>query len=365
MPSDALTVSGLTARAVNVPMARPLVVSSGSVTKAPLVLIDLETAEGVTGRAYLFCYGAYALGATVKLLDEFGAMIEGEPLVPLALEDMLQRRVRLLAMQGLTAMAIAGIDMAAWDAVAKAADLPLVRLLGGAARPIPAYNSNGLGIIGPDKAAEEAEALVEPGFSAVKVRLGYDDVELDAAVVDAVMDAVGDGIAVMSDYNQSLAPAAAQQRIRELDDIGLAWIEEPTRADDYAGNASITEFAATPIQIGENFWGPHDLAKAIEAGAADYYMPDVMKIGGVTGWMRAVSLAEPHGIPISSHLFPEISAHLLAATPNAHWLEYVDWANPILADPIAIENGRAIIPDVAGAGISWNEGAVERFAVTA
>jgi len=360
MAADKLTIRALRARAVDVPMALPLATGGGSVSTAPLALIDLETEEGVTGRAYLFCYAPRLLDPMVRLLEALEEVVKGATLAPAALEEKLQGAFRLAGPQGLGGMAISGIDMAAWDAFAKARGLPLVALLGGAARPLQAYNSRGLGLIGPERAAEEARALVEPGFTAVKVRLGYGDGAADLAVVRAVRAAIGPEVALMSDYNQCLSVIEAEQRIRLLDDEGLTWVEEPTRADDYAGCARIRAGARTPIQLGENCWGPHDMAKALDAGACDFFMPDLGKIGGVTGWLRAAALAEPIGLPVSSHLYPEVSAHLLAVTPTRHWLEYVDWASPILEQPLAIEAGKAQIPDRPGHGMAWDEAAVAR-----
>jgi mandelate racemase len=261
-------------------------------------------------------------------------------------------------------MAMAGIDMAAWDALAKSCEMPLVRLLGGRSCRISAYNSCGLGMIGPQRAAEEAQELLAPGFSAIKVRLGYHELKADLEVVRAIRDSVGEDVVLMSDYNQSMSVAEASRRAAALEDEGLYWIEEPTRADDYSGHAQIRHDARTFVQIGENWWGPHDAAKSIAVGASDYVMPDAMKIGGVTGWLRTAALAEAAGIPLSSHLFPEISVHLLAASPTRHWLEYVDWAAPILEKPLDIEDGHASAPDAAGIGISWDEEAVQHYSVS-
>lgn len=363
MNTPTLTIRALQVRAVNVPMQRPLQTSGGVVETAPLVLIDLQTEEGITGCSYVFCYAPLVLQSMTHLLEALQPLIKGDQVAPMTIDQKLQARFRLLGAQGLTGMALAGIDMAAWDALAKAAALPLVQLLGGQKRPIPAYNSNGLGIIGRERAAKEARELVTPGFRAIKVRLGYPDIATDVAVVRAVRQAVPADALLMTDYNQSLSVPEALQRSRHLDDEGIYWIEEPTRADDYAGHAEISRGARTPIQLGENCWGPHDMAKALAASACDFFMADAMKIGGVTGWLRAVALAEPRGMPISSHLFPEISAHLLAVTPTRHWLEYVDWASPILSEPLRIEDGHAVIPDRPGLGIEWNEEAVAKHCI--
>ena len=167
----------------------------------------------------------------------------------------------------------------------------------------------------------------------------------------------------MSDFNQSLTVNEALLRGRALDDEGLYWIEEPVRHDNYAGCAKVASAVTTPIQIGENLLNTLEMQKAIEANAAEYYMPDVQRIGGVTGWLRAAALAHAHGLDMSSHLFPEVSAHLLAATPTCHWLEYVDWVHPILVEPNEVKDGHICIPDRPGNGIEWDEDAVGRYSI--
>ena len=362
MPEISPTIRKLRVRGVLAPMKRPLATGSGSVSQAPLALVDLECDSGVIGSAYVFCFHAFALAPTVCLIRELGALIEGETLAPIALSDMLRARMRLLGQQGLAMMASAGIDMAAWDALAKTRGLPLARLLGGDLVPLPAYNSNGLGIIGKDQAVEEAKELVEEGFSAIKLRLGYPAARTDREVAEAVRAAVGDDIAIMTDYNQCLTVPEAEKRVHMLADIGLEWIEEPIRFDNYAGYAQIRKSSRIPIQLGENCWGVHDMQNALDAGAADVFMPDACKIGGVTGWLRAAGLADGCGLPLSSHLYPEINAHLLPAAPTRHWLEFVDWGQPVLKRKPQVVDGHITAPDVPGIGIEWDEDAVARYA---
>jgi mandelate racemase len=167
----------------------------------------------------------------------------------------------------------------------------------------------------------------------------------------------------MSDFNQSQTVNEAIRRGQALDDEGLYWIEEPIRHDNYAGCAKIAAEVLTPIQIGENLLNTGEMQKAIDAEAAEFYMPDVQRIGGVTGWMRAAAVAQVYNLDMSSHLFPEVSAHLLAVTPTCHWLEWMDWANGILQQPFQIKDGNAVIPDRPGVGIEWNEEAVKRYLV--
>jgi mandelate racemase len=366
------TIARLTVRPVIVPMSNPLMTGAGLVKDVPLALIDLERSDGVVGSTYLFCYTPPALRPTCRMVEEFGALIAGEPADPFGIERFLQAKLKLLGAAGIAGMALAGIDLALWDAAAKAAGLPLCRLLGGDAAPTRAYNSNGLGLIGPDKVGAEAERLLTQGgkgFRGVKLRLGYADPRDDLAAFRAARAAAGDA-ELPVDYNQALSAGQAVQRLAALDALeesrggfGPFWAEEPIRADDYAGHASMRTRVATPIQLGENCWGPHDVGRAIEAGATDYLMPDAMKIYGATGWLRAAALAEAAGLPVSTHLFPEVSAHLMAVTPTAHRLEYVDWAEPILADGVRIEEGLAYPSEAPGAGIAWDERAVARYAV--
>ena len=254
--------------------------------------------------------------------------------------------------------------MAAWDALAQSQGLALARALGGEARPIRAYNSCGLWIQDPGKVADEAEQLLSEGnFNAVKIRIGRPDFKADLAAVRNVRERIGDDVMLMSDFNQSLTVNEAILRGRALDDEGLYWIEEPIRHDDYAGCARIAAEVKTPIQIGENLLNSMEMQKAIEAKAAEYYMPDVQRIGGVTGWLRAAALAQANSLDMSSHLFPEISSHLLAVTPTCHWLEYMDWGAAILKEPVQVKDGHVLIADRPGSGIEWNEDAVARYIV--
>lgn len=342
-------------------MTYALGTSRGAITRAPLLLIDLETEEGVTGRAYLWCYLPQAMTAAASLLDAVLEAVKGDALAPVELHGKLSRRFALIGVQGIVRMAMAGFDMAAWDALSKAADMPLGRFLGGGASRVLAYNSCGLGLMPADRLADEAEKLLAGGFGAVKLRLGYPTLAEDLVAVRAVRKRIGDGVRLMVDYNQALTLAQALERGRALDAEGIYWLEEPIRHDDFRGCATLARELRVPIQIGENFSGTGDMLDAIELPACDYVMPDLERIGGVTGWLRAAAIAATRRIEMSSHLFPEISAHLLAATPTCHYLEYVDWADKVLEEPLRIENGHAVVPERAGNGLAWNARAVEKF----
>jgi mandelate racemase len=363
-PNPLLTLRAIRCVGVEVPMTYALGTSRGIITKAPLLLIDLETEEGVIGRSYLWCYFPAAIGAIAKIIEEVERVVKGERVAPVELWSLMAERFALIGVQGIVRMAMAGVDVAAWDALALAAGLPLATLIGSAPKPIRAYNSCGLGLMAsPHDVAAEAERLLSGGFRAIKLRLGYPTLKQDLAALRAVKQRVGSDIAVMVDYNQALSLAQALERGRALDREDIYWLEEPIRHDDYAGLATLVHELATPIQIGENLSESAALAVALGAGAADYIMPDLERIGGVTGWQRAMALAAAHRIEMSSHLFPEVSAHLLAATPTCHFLEYVDWADKIVEQPLRIVDGFAMVPERPGNGLTWDKQAVEKYRI--
>lgn len=362
-PLSSLTIRGVRTAAVDVPMRFPLGTSAATVRSAPLLLVDLDTEEGVTGRTYLFCYRRSVPRVIDVILRDAVSLVAGERVAPLEIAAKLARRFALVGVTGAVRMALSALDMALWDALAVAARLPVAVLLGAAAKPVPAYNSNGLGLMPPEAAADEAEKLLEGGFKSVKLRLGHPTLEQDLAVARAVRARLPSDVQMPVDYNQALTVTEALGRGRVLDREGIAWLEEPIRHDDYRGNAAIARALSAPVQIGENFNGPEAMTEALAAGACDLVMPDVARIGGVTGWVHAAGIAAAHGIEMSSHLHPELSVHLLAASPTRHFLEYVDWASPILEEPLQIRDGLAHVPDRPGFGLVWRAEAVKSLAL--
>jgi mandelate racemase len=362
--ATAPTIRGLRVRAVDVPLDPAVRTAAGAVRSAPLVLMDLETEDGVTGRAYVFTYTPAALGPTAAMAANLAPLVAGQRLAPAALSRALAARFRLLGTEGLVGMAVALLDMAMWDAAARAAGLPLARLLGATGEErIPAYAS----LRGWDAAelAEEAGRAAAAGFHAVKLKFGHPTLDAEREVFSAVRQAVGDTVAILVDPNQAFTVPEAIRRARHYAEWGVAWLEEPVRAGDLAGHAAVARAVpALPIQRGENDWGPDGIAASLAAGASALLMPDAMKVGGVTGWMEAAALCKAAGMPVSSHLFIEASAHLLAATPGRHMIEWLDLAQPILAAGCpALLDGHAVPTGAPGLGLAWDEAAVAHHAV--
>lgn len=358
MSADRLTIRSVTSRIVNAPLARPLRTASGNLPSAPLMLVDVVTEDDVTGRAYILGHSPVLLRALQAFMDNIVPDLAGLPLAPAERDAQFERRFRLIGRQGVVCMALSGLDMALWDALGQSLGQPVVCLLGGEARALPAYDS--YGIVDPVEDRAALERSLEQGFKAIKIKLGGGSLALDVQRVAGVREIIGEEVELMVDYNQSLTVTETLRRINRLAEYDLAWLEEPVRAEDLEGHAAIRAVSPVPLQTGENWWYPADMAKAFAAEACDLAMPDLMKIGGITGWLGAMGMAQAASIQVSSHLFVEASAHVLPVTPTAHWLEYLDLAGAVLAEPLEIVDG-CVTARGPGLGMNWDEDAVARY----
>jgi mandelate racemase len=353
-------VRNVNARAVAAPIARPVKNAFGVIEAAPLVLIDVATDQGVTGHSYIFGYSKLTLKPLVTLIEEIGHDLLGKAVVPFDLMAAMDAKFRLLGWQGLVGMAVSGLDMAFWDALGQLAGKPLVELLGGSARPLRAYDS--YGVVDPVADERSLRRSLDRGFRGIKIKGGDGDAANDERVVRGVRALLGPDIALMIDFNQSLDPTEAKRRIARLVPYDLTWVEEPVPQENLSGHAEVRADSPIPIQAGENWWFPRGFAEAIALGASDFIMPDLMKVGGITGWLNVSGQADAASIPMSSHLFAEASAHVLAVTPTAHWLEVLDLGSSVLADPIKIVDG-TLTARGPGLGLEWNEAAVAKYLV--
>ncbi len=361
-PVPSLTFKSLDVRPLILKLRRPVKARIATIEDWPMILIDLHTEEGVTGRAYLEPYLPKSMKYLVPALKDLEELFRGQHLAPVQMFDQARKSLQFVGYEGLTTIAVSGFDMVVWDTLARAAGVPLCVLLGGTVGPVKSYNSNGLWLQSPAEVAAQAVELRDEssggGFQGLKLRMGRDRVAEDIATVDAVRAEVGEDMALMVDFNQGLDMADALMRCHAIDDLGLAWIEEPVQYDNLDGYAQLARDLKTPLQIGENFYGPRDMHRAVQMQACDLVMPDFMRIGGVTGWMRAAAIAGAAGIPVSTHLYPEVAAHVMRVTETAHLLEWQDWGEAVLQEPYRVEDSHLVIPDKPGLGLEWDEAVV-------
>lgn len=364
-----MKITAIRTRLVDVPMRRPIVSRIRVSDVMTHLLVDLETDEGLTGQTYLVAFGQDWGRAVIELLRGLEEQVRGmDPRETTPLYRKMWQVSSMAGRRGLAVFALSAIDAAAWDVAARALGVPLWRLLGGSPEPVDTYASEGLWLTGDlGKLAAEAAELVGQGFRAVKMRLGRPREADDLAAARAVREAIGPDVRLMADANQGWDVHYALRMGRKLEDAGidLTWFEEPIPHDDVAGQARLAAELAIPLATGENAYAPFGFRELIEARAADVLMPDLERIGGVTGWLRTAALADAWRLPLASHLFPEQCCHLMAASPTAYYLEHMPWAQPLLAEKLKLVDGRVELPARPGFGLVWDEAAVKRWTVAA
>ena len=292
MKNNILTLKGIKVRPILLPLERPVVAKIATLYNWPLILIDLQTKEGIIGRSYLEPYVPKSMKYLVSALNDLSELFKGKPIFPFDMFEQARKSLHFVGYEGLSMIAISGFDMAAWDALARTSDRPLCEFLGGSRAPVPAYNSNGLWLTDPELIGDEAQELIEEGdFRALKLRMGRETISEDILALKSIRKSIGEKIELMVDFNQGLNQSDAMRRCHALDDMNLSWFEEPILYDDLEGYAKLARELKTPLQIGENFYGPREMYKAIMKQASDLVMPDFMRIGGISGWLRSVPIA--------------------------------------------------------------------------
>jgi L-alanine-DL-glutamate epimerase-like enolase superfamily enzyme len=257
---------------------------------------------------------------------------------------------------------ISALDSALWDLLGKSTGLPLYRLLGGARDRVPAYHSGGLWLSSStSELVAEAESFAAAGFKAMKMRLGHADPTVDVARVRAVRDAIGPGIRLMADANQGLTESQAIRLGRALEGFDLTWMEEPLPAWDVEGLARVAAALDTPIASGETEYTRYGFRRMLELRSADVLMPDLQRVGGVSEFIRVGHMAESHDIPVSSHLFPEMSIQVLGALANASYLEYMPWFSDLYNEKLEFEGGDALVPERPGFGFTFDMATINRL----
>jgi L-alanine-DL-glutamate epimerase-like enolase superfamily enzyme len=358
-----MKITAVRSRVVNVPLKRKVVARLGVFESAWFVLVDVETDAGISGSTYLWAFSSSGAAAMQKVLQELSEVAVGEnPFYSARLWKRMRSRITQWGHKGLSIIGMSGIDTALWDIVGKALNQPLSHLLGAVTDRLPTYASEGLWLTDDMHAlANEAEELVGNGFKAVKMRMGRASMAADVEAVRIVRQRIGPDIMLMVDSNQGWDANYAIRIGRKLENFDLYWMEEPIPHDDLSGHRRIAQALDTPLTTGENIYTPHGFREVIEQQAADILMADLERVGGVTGWMRVAVLAEAWNLPLCSHLFPEVSVHLLAASPTATYLEHMPWASELFQEQLELQDGSILVPSRPGHGFNWNEDAIKHF----
>ncbi len=354
------TIAGIQTHLLSVPLPRAIRTATHHITAVDTVVVEMR-GEGGVGNGYCFAFGRQRARALHALVEDLVPLYQGRPVAPRALFDAAWRSINFLGHAGVAVMALAALDTACWDLAAQTAGLPLARLLGGARERVPTYASSGLWLDHSiDELIEEARRFVAEGHRAMKMRLGRAPRE-DLERVRRLREAIGPEVKLLADVNQGWDEITAVRVGRELEAFDLYWLEEPLPYEDLEGCARVAAALTTPIATGESEYGSLGMKRHLAARAADILMPDLQRMGGVTGFQEAAALCGAFHTPLSSHLFMETSVHLLAAAPHALILEHMDWWNDLFDEPLRVVEGQALVPERPGLGVRLRRDALERF----
>ena len=322
----------------------------------------MRTDSGLVGSGYCFAFGRRKAAALAALVEDFAELYRGRAAAPQARFADAWRGMHFIGHTGLALMALSALDTACWDVAARDAEMPLFRLLGGDRTRVPTYASSGLWIDeSVDELLLEAEAFRVQGHRAMKMRIGRDDPEEDVERVRILRDALGGDAALLADVNQGWDETTTVRIGRRLESQGLYWLEEPLPYEDLDGYARVTAALDMRVATGETDYGSLGMKRHLEARAADVLMPDLQRMGGPTEFMRATALCQAWHQPVSSHLFTETSAHLLAAAPNALILEHMNWWQDLFSEPLRINEGCVVLSEKPGIGVDLSQTALKRF----
>lgn len=331
------------------------------ITAVDVIVVYLEASDGTTGTGFSYVLGGGGRtvhAATQDMLDRFVA--DQDTIPPQALWRRLAGSLNRLG-RGVGYLAIAAIDVAMWDLYAKQQNVPLYRALGGVSRTLPVYGSGGFGPAqAPDAAVARALEYAELGCSAVKLRVAGAPADLPR--IQAVAEALPDGVDIMADANEKCDLARAQWLVNVLADVNALWIEEPLPAHDANGFATLAANCPVPIATGEHHQGAVELTPLMNARAVSILQPDLAMMGGITESLRLAHIADHHGLVVSPHFLPSLFIHVAGAAPSVRWMEDFPLLEPLFDNPVIMDgDGNISPPETPGHGIAWADGAREEF----
>src|SRR4051812_36903794 len=362
-----MKIQRVVSRIVSVPADEPL--ADGPAVRGAtreFVAVIVSTADGIEGIGVTF-FGGALTKALKAAVDGLGALIIGDdPLRTEAIAGKLRAAAVSAGPGGIFSLALSAIDTALWDIKGKALNQTVASLLGGMRSRVPAYASGALMRTFSLKDVERAaRVLVERGWTQMKTQLALPDdtsPEREVERIRVIREAIGPEVALMCDINQRWSVVEAVSIGRRVEEFHLAWLEDVTAHDDFAGLAHVTEQVATPVAGGEYVYGIAPFRHMLEARSVDIAMIDLFRVGGITQWVKVAGMAEAFNVPVVSHLIPEIHVHLIAAVPNGRVVEYMPWTMRLFEDPPVPQRGEMTVPAQPGLGLRFAPEVMKRFA---
>lgn len=325
-------------------------------TEVAFLFAEISTEHGLEGIGFSYSKRAGGPAQFAHAREVAEGLIGEDPNDIGRLITKLQWAGASVGRSGLATQALAAVDIALYDLKAKRADLPLAKLLGAHRDSVRTYNTSG-GFLNAslEEVKERASRSVEEGIGGVKIKVGLPDSAEDIRRVRGVREHIGDDVPLMVDANQQWDRSTALRMGRRLEEFDLVWIEEPLDAYDIEGHARLTRTLDTPIATGEMLASVAEHERLIDGGACDIVQPDAPRVGGITQFMRLLTLADQKGLDLAPHFAMEIHLHLAACYPREPWVEHFDWLDPLFNERLETKDGRMLIPDRPGLGITISD----------
>ena len=356
--STAVRIDNFELTVLAFPLNPPFRAAIRLIDTVDILLIQVRAGDGLLGCGYAFAFGQADLAPVLATAESLCALLVGED--ARKIERHWANMVRALALVGAggpTLAALSAIDIALWDLAGHACGRPVADMLGGARDAIPVYGSNGSLQLTVDELVAEATDFVKLGYPAYKFKIGT-SLARDVDRLRAVREAVGPSSKLMADGTQQWSPKEAIRVAHALAPYNLWWLEEPVSAQDIEGCAEVRRAVPMNIATGETNFGVAESARLLRLGAADVLMPNLQRVGGITGWRKIAAMAEIYGVPMASHVYAEIGVHLMCGVPNALTLEVVPWWPNLFNESLQIRDGLASPPSCPGLGLTLNSALV-------
>ena len=325
-------------------------------TEVVLLFAEITSAQGLEGVGFSYSKRAGGPAQYAHAKEVAGLLVGEDPAdIPRLYERLLWAGASV-GRSGLATQALAALDIALWDLKAKRADLPLAKLIGAHRDSVRTYNTSGGFLSAPlEEVRENAARSLEAGIGGIKIKVGHPDAAVDRARVEAVRETIGEDTPLMVDANQQWDRPAALRMGRWLEQFDLVWIEEPLDAYDVEGHRQLADALDTPIATGEMLASVAEHVRLIDARACDILQPDAPRVGGITQFLKLATLADHAGLQLAPHFAMEIHLHLAAAYPREPWVEHFDWLDPLFEERLETREGRMLVPDRPGLGITLSE----------
>ena len=357
----------LNATHVALPLQEPIRSAIHQIDTIHVLITEIRDAAGNEGFGAAIAFRAQHIEAMRSVVRDVAPLLDEMPLDEIgALREAMLHRTNYIGLSGVATQAIGTVDTALWVLMAERAQLPLYKLLGATVHRLECYHAQGLWLGQSGQAlADEARHYVDEGYRSIKLRVGMNDLGADLDRVERVRGAIGDKVILMVDANQGQDPLYAYRLGQALEPYDIFWYEEPVAYTDIANHARLAAELRVPIATGQSAYLERGMLEYLRAGACHILMPDVCRMGGITGWKKAAALAEAFHIPVSNHMYLEFGAHLQASIPNRTYVDSIDWLSPLFQNPLRVEDGWVTLLEEPGIGLHLDRKALERFRAVA